>query len=282
MSVHLGIGEHNKIYMKNLLFVLCSVVLTTLFYSCEDDDKNDDPQTQTETEIVQNAIKGKFYNTGIEAYKFNDKTVDMWSNIVNGGEYYQYANIEYSIYPEKQYIVIKTTPETLLYYEIVNNKVLLYTDAERKNNITDTEKPNDFTNESKEPIEGIVTLTTDNTTVDFNTWEYQSINSDRLMYIKDLNGKTILTLNWYQYQNIKDISNVGTVRNLVGFSQGKMYIKDVFDSESKSILYGEKDAVSVKLYKTETKNNIVTVTLKIDIDNEKGKVKGYTAFSYNK
>lgn len=268
--------------MKNLLFVLCSVVLTTLFYSCEDDDKNDDPQTQTETEIVQNAIKGKFYNTGIEAYKFNDKTVDMWSNIVNGGEYYQYANIEYSIYPEKQYIVIKTTPETLLYYEIVNNKVLLYTDAERKNNITDTEKPNDFTNESKEPIEGIVTLTTDNTTVDFNTWEYQSINSDRLMYIKDLNGKTILTLNWYQYQNIKDISNVGTVRNLVGFSQGKMYIKDVFDSESKSILYGEKDAVSVKLYKTETKNNIVTVTLKIDIDNEKGKVKGYTAFSYNK
>lgn len=259
------------------------MVSTTLFYSCDDDKKDDDPQTQTE--IVQNAIKGKFYNAGIEAYKFSDKTVDMWSNIVNDGEYYQYANLPYQVYTEKQYIVIKTTPkETLLYYEIVNNKVVLYTDANKTTVLSDTKQPTDFVNESKEPTNNNeIYLTTLNTIVDFDTWEYQSINSDRLMYIKDSKtNQTILTLNWYQYQNIKDIANVGSYRNLVGFSQGKMYIKDLFNSQGASIMYGDREDVSVKLHRTETKGNTTTIFLKIDIENTKANIKGYVTFSYNK
>lgn len=262
--------------MKNLLFVLCLVASTTLFYSCEDDDKNDDPQTQTETEIVQNAIKGKFYNAGIEAYKFNDKTVDMWSNIVNGGECYQYANIEYSIYPEKQYIVIKTTPETLLFYEIVNNKVLLYMDAERKNNITDTEKPNDFTNESKEPANSNeIYLLPDNTIVDFNTKEYLPINEYREMYVKDAKtGKTILTFLWMNYKNIRDIGTMGT-RNLVGFTSGRGYIDKIYDSEGKQIY---NNTMTVNVYENRNAGNTTTTILNINSEN----IKGYVGVVYER
>ncbi|MFV0420163.1 MAG: hypothetical protein ACK5KT_15720 [Dysgonomonas sp.] len=268
--------------LNSLLFVFIALVAFVL-NSCGSDNE-DNPETD-EITIVQNAIKGKFYNVGIEAYKFNDNNVDVWYNIINDGEYYQYANIKYSIYPEKQYIVIKTNTETLLYYKVVNNKVVLYTDVNKTTILSDTKQPTDFVNESKEPTnnnDGEIYLTTLNTIVDFNTWEYQSINSDRLMYIKDLNGKTILTLNWYQYQRIEQIANVGSYRNLVGFYQGKMYIKDLFNNQGTSIMYGDKDDVSVKLYRTEIKGSTTTIVLKIDITNTKANIKGYVEFSYNK
>lgn len=274
--------------MKKLLFILCLVLSTTVFNSCGDDN-NDDAQTQTETEIVLNAVKGKFYNVGIEAYAFTNGTeVNVWTDIIENGKYYQYQKGTFRIYPEKQYIVVKTTSkETLLYYEVVDNKVVLYTDVNKMTVLSDTKQPADFVNESKEPAnnnnDGEIYLTTLNTIVDFNTWEYQSINSDRLMYIKDSKtNETILTLNWYQYQNIKDIANVGSFRNLVGFYQGKMYIKNLFNNQGTSIMYGDRDDVSVKLHRTETKGNTTTIFLKIDIVNTKANIKGYVTFSYNK
>lgn len=272
-----GLVDTNKTYMKNLLFVLCLVVSATLFYSCGDDN-NENPQTQTETEIAQNSIKGKFYNVGIEAYKFNDKTVDVWSNIVNGGEYYQYANVAYSIYPEKQYIVIKTTPETLLYYEIVNNKVLLYTDAERKNNITDTEKPNDFTNESKEPTNSNeIWFTLTNTIVDFDTKEYLPINQYREMYIKDAKtGKTLLKFLWMNYKNIRDIGTMGT-RNLVGFTSGRGYIDKVYDGEGNRIYNND---ITVNVYDNRHDNTANTTTTILNINTEN--IKGYVGVVYEK
>lgn len=136
--------------MKKLLLILCLVLSTTVFYSCGDDDNNEDPQT--ETEIIQNAVKGKFYKTGIEAYQFTNNTeVEVWTDIVEDNKYYQYQKATFKVYTEKQYIVIKTSlGEILLYYKVENGKVYLYTDAEKTTNIPNTNKPTDLTEEPKE------------------------------------------------------------------------------------------------------------------------------------
>jgi len=262
--------------INSLLFVFITLVLF-VFNSCGSDNE-DDPETD-EITIVQNSIKGKFYNVGLEAYKFNDNNVDVWTNIVNNGEYYDYQSLSFKIYTEKQYIVINTTPEeTLLYYEIKNGILYLYTDAEKTINISNTDKPKEYENQSKEPTNnGEIYLKLDNTIVDFDSWGYLDINTYREMYIKDSKtGKILLTFTWMNYKNIRDIGTMGT-KNLVGFTSGRGYIDKIFDGEGNRI-YNNEATVNVYDNRDNYIENTTTTILNINAKN----IKGYVGVVYEK
>lgn len=268
--------------MKKLLFVLCLVVSTTLFYSCGDDAKDDDPQITDEVTIVQNSLKGKFYDVGITAFKFNDKNVDVWTDIINSGEYYQYTNVLYKIYPEKQYIVINTTPkETLLYYEIVNNKVYLYADNNKQTILTDSKKPNNMENETKEPNKDVTTFTVETHYTEFNTTEYLQ-NGIRTMYVKDKKtNETILTFNWHSYNEISQIKRVDIKSrgNLLGFNSGGLYIKEIIDSNGDMYRINSAQDNKVKIIDTKQHPQDMSWTTYIDV-NLRGKYIGMISINY--
>lgn len=265
-------------YMKNLLFVLCLVVSTTLFYSCGD-DKDNDPQITDEVTIVQNGLKGKFYDVGITAFNFLDsKKVGVWSEVINNGEYYIYENLTFNIYPEKQYIVIGTSPETLLYYSVNNGKITLYTDVNKADVLNPSNQPNHYTNESKEPnSNNEIYLTFETTKVDFSTWEYLPINAYREMYVNDIKtGKTILTFKWVNYKEIKHIGTMGT-KNLIGFTSGRGYIDNFKDSEG-NIIYDK----NVNVYENRKNPDGKTITTILLVDIPTKNIKGYIGVIYNK
>lgn len=268
--------------MKNLLFLLCLVLSTTLFYSCGEDEKDNDPQITDEITIVQNSIKGKFYDVGITAFNFNDKNVDVWTDIINGGEYYQYANVLYKVYPEKQYIVINTTPkETLLYYEIKNGKVYLYTNADKTNNIPNTDKPTKWENESKEPNKDAVTFSVETHYTEFNTTEYLK-DGIRTMYVKDKKtNETILTFNWVDYNEISQIKRVDIKSrgNLLGYNNGGLYIKEITDSNGDMYRINSAQDNKVKIIDTEQHPQDMSWTTYIDV-NLRGKYIGMISINY--
>lgn len=135
----------------NFLFFVFITLCLLMFNSCSSDsDEEENPQTN-ETAIVQNSIKGKFFNLGEEAYNFIDnENVEVWSNIIidTGEYYYQYKKLTYKVYTEKSYIGIKDISKPLPYtYE--NKELYIYDNEQNKTKgIT---KPDYFKPESKQP-----------------------------------------------------------------------------------------------------------------------------------
>lgn len=275
LSVYLGIGGHKQFYMKkNYLYLLAMVMVAMFsFASCssDDDDNNRDPQT--ETEILQTYLKNKFIKSGVEAYQFvNDTEVNVWTDIVGDYQYYKYLKGIFKVYPEKQYIVINTKPETLLYYEIKNGIVYLYTDAEKKNNITNTEKPKELENESKQPNKDAVILSLDTHYTDFNTRDF--INNDyteRTMYVKDKKtNETILTFHWYNYNDMPQIGRVDVKNrgNLLVNKSGSLYIRNITDSKGNIYAFNTTTNNVVKAIRTvQTANTMEkTTTLSVNLE----------------
>lgn len=213
---------------------MCLALSTTMFYSCGDDDNNDDPQT--ETEIVQNAVKGKFYNVGIEAYQFTSNTdVDVWTDIVEDGKYYQYQKATFKVYPEKQYIVIKTTSiELLLYYKVEDNVVYLYADADKINNIPNTNKPTELTDEPKEkptdPIEtNTVLVDGEKQTIvktELSYWGGVTVDRHLTVTLKDKwNVETEFVVTFKNFRNENEFSySVQSQRNILRPYNQNLYI----------------------------------------------------------
>lgn len=135
----------------NSLFFVFITLFLLVFNSCSSDsDEEENPQTN-ETAIVQNSIKGKFFNWGDEAYNFIDnENVEVWSNIIidKGEYYYQYKKLTYKVYTEKSYIGIKDISKPLPYtYE--NKELYIYDNEQNKTKgIT---KPDYYKPESKQP-----------------------------------------------------------------------------------------------------------------------------------
>lgn len=136
----------------NLFFVFITLCLILLNSCSSDSDDAENPQTN-ETAIIQNSIKGKFFNMGEIAYNFIDnENVEVWSNIINDKReyYYQYNKLTYKVYIDKSYIGIKGINNPLPY--IYENKELYIYDNEQ-NKTKGITKPDYFKPESKQPDE---------------------------------------------------------------------------------------------------------------------------------
>lgn len=137
--------------INSLFFVFITLCLLMSNSCSSDSDEEDNPPQTDETAIVQNSIKGKFFNMGEIAYNFIDNEyVEVWSNIINdkGEYYYLYNKLTYKVYIEKSYIGIKDINNSLPY--IYENKELYIYDNEQ-NKTKGITKPDYFKPESKQP-----------------------------------------------------------------------------------------------------------------------------------
>jgi len=135
----------------NFLFFVFIMLSLLIFNSCNSDSENGDNPLTDETTIIQNSIKGKFFNLGDIAYNFIDnENVEVWSNIIidKGEYYYQYKKLTYKVYLEKSYIGIKDISKPLP-YTYQNKELYIYDNSQNK--IKGITKPDYFMPESKQP-----------------------------------------------------------------------------------------------------------------------------------
>ena len=118
----------------NSLFLVFTMLSLLVFNSCSSDSDDEDNPPTDETTIIQNSIKGKFFNLEDMAYNFIDnENVEVWSNIIidKGEYYYQYKKLIYKVYTEKSYIGIKDISKSLPYiYE--NKELYIYDNKQNK------------------------------------------------------------------------------------------------------------------------------------------------------
>lgn len=251
--------------MKNLLFVLCLVVSTTLFYSCGDDDESNDPQTEIVTGVT-NTIKDKYFqivDNGVKkGYYFNsDGSVDTWN--IESEDSYQYAKGSFSV--TEKYIVITVDKTTYyLYFDYTTNKITIYKDESKSNALSQQDKPTWLENETKEPNKDVVILSLDTHYTDFNTEDFiGSDNKERIMYVKDKKtNETILTFTWFNYNDMPQIGRVDVKNrgNLLGYMSGSLYITTIVDSKGKLYAFNT------------TTNNVVKVVRTVQIANTMKKI----------
>jgi len=135
----------------NSLFLVFTMLSLLVFNSCSSDSDDEDNPPTDETTIIQNSIKGKFFNLEDMAYNFIDnENVEVWSNIIidKGEYYYQYKKLIYKVYTEKSYIGIKDISKSLPY--IYENKELYIYDN-KQNKTKGITKPDYYKPESKQP-----------------------------------------------------------------------------------------------------------------------------------
>ena len=245
---------------------------------------------QTETEIVQNSVKGKFYKTINEAYEFiNNKEVNLWTEIDNSGKYYKYQKATFLINSQKQYIDIKTeTGNIRLYYEIVGNTITIYTDSNKKNNLNESTKTDDFINESKLPNieDGTIVLSPKTHYTYFTNRQPNPMNGIRQMYVMDKKtDEIILTFEWHSYERMSEMRNIDPMENKSLFrTDMAVWLKKITDANYNVYAYNTTTNNEVKVKDT---NQIISTgmyitTLSIHLEDEPNHTKytGTLEFEY--